>query len=245
MAVDDEVGSLGENIRPGLPSGDNIGVPVIGGDRGHLNISVGDHRLVIVEADTVSPDPPASRTPSSVLVVDRAATLVGVFNITSPGKRLLESGPVAIVLSGVRKLFTISFTGKCMKLSPDSGGQVEGSLFELEHVDAVFVVVSGLARIRQSRSMSSSGFLGQVRSIGDVVTSSLVTSEDVLGILRLIGDTRVISADGELTLSKVDENRLILSWCGLQETSVEVGTQLLSSKGGLPTRNGLVDGWAD
>ena len=53
MAVDDEVGSLGENIRPGLPSGYSIEVPVIGGDRGHLNISVGDHRLVIVEADTV------------------------------------------------------------------------------------------------------------------------------------------------------------------------------------------------
>ena len=248
MAVDDEVGSLGENIRPGLPSGDSIEVPVIGGDRGHLNISVGDHRLVIVEADTVSPDL-TSRTPSSVLVVDRAAVLTGVFNITSPGKLLLESGTVAIVLSGVRKLFTISLTGKCMKLSPDSGGHVGGSLFELEpglehvgHVDAVLVDVSGLVRIRQSRSMSSSGFLGQVRSIGDVFTSSLVASEDVLGILKLIGDTRVISADGELILSKVDENRLNFSWRGLQGTSVGVGTQLLSSKGGLPARNGLVDG---
>ena len=246
MAVEDEVGRLGENIRPGLPNGDSIEVPVIGGDRGHFNISVGDHRLVIVEADSVIPDLTSS-TPSSGLVVDLAEVLTGVFNSTSLGKLLLESETVVVVLSGVHKLFTISLTGKCMKLSPGSG-HVEGSLFELEpgladvgHVDVVLVDVSGLVRIRQSRNMSSSGFLGQVRSIGYVLTSSLAASEDVLGILKLIGDTRVTSADGELILSKVDENRLYFSWRGFQGTSVEVGTQLLSSKGGLPARNGLVD----
>ena len=262
VAVDDEVGTLGENIRPGLPNGDNIGAPIVDGDKGHFNISIGDNRSVIVEADVVIPDLDSS-TPASVLVVDLAGVLTGVFSSISLGRLLFESETVAVVLSGVHKLLTISLTGKCRKLSPGSG-HVEGSLFELEpgledvgHVDVVLVDVSGLVCIRQSRRMSSSGFLGQVRSIGYVLTSSLVASAEVLGvhlvlgnlssgtgILKLIGDTIVISADGELILSKVDENRLNLSWRGLQETSVKVGTQLLSSKGGLPARNGLVDVWA-
>ena len=42
----------------------------------------------------------------------------------------------------------------------------------------------------------------------------------------------------------MDENKLIFSGHGFQDTSVGVGIQLLSSNGGLPTRNGLVEGGA-
>ena len=129
-----------------------------------------------------------------------------------------------------------------MKLSPDSGGggHVDDSLCDFPPG----VGFGGLALIRHSRNISFNGLLLQVKSIGNM-SSSLVTPEEVLGISKVIGETSVLLTGDELTLSKVDENKLIFSGPDFHDTPAGVGIQLLSSKGGLPARNGLVEGGTD
>ena len=184
--------------------------------------------------------------------------LAGVFKNLSLGRLLLESESVAVVLSGVRRLLAISLADEWRKLSSGSD-HVTGNLLEpepgLEVVDHAGVALADVSRL--VRRMLSRGFLlslGPGLIVVEVVKPSMVVSWKVLGahlvpgnllsgtgILKLVGDTMVISADGELVLPKVGENMLNLSWRGLQEISVEVGIQILSSRGGLSARNGLVE----